>query len=81
MNIVYEKKKAAAQRYVARERNRIRNFKNRLSAGLRRLPPNSIHVFEDLDKGDFVSRKRLRSLGGRGVLEHPGGAYIEECRR
>jgi hypothetical protein len=42
--VVYEK-------YVARVRDRVRDFKNKLSAGLRRLLPKSIHVFEDLDKG------------------------------
>jgi putative transposase len=69
MKIVYERKKANAQRkgrrelyekYVARERNRRRDFKNKLSADLRRLSPNSIHVFEDLDKGDMVSRERVK---------------------
>ena len=34
------------------------DFKNKLSAGLRRLYLNSIHVFEDLDKEDLVSRKK-----------------------
>ncbi len=47
-----------AQRYVARERNRKRDFINKLSAGFRMLLPNSIHVFEDLDKR------------GRGIIEH-----------
>jgi len=67
MKIVYERKKAIAQRkgirelyerYEARERNRVRDFINRLAAGFRRLFPNTIHVFEDLDKGDMVSRKK-----------------------
>jgi len=48
------------EKYVARERNRERDFINKLSAGLRRLSPNSIHVFEDLDKGDMVSRERVK---------------------
>ena len=47
------------EKYVARERNRVRDFINKLSAGLRRLSPTSIHVFEDLDKGDMVSRGRV----------------------
>ncbi len=37
------------------------------------LLPNSIHVFEDLDKGDMVSRKKV---GGRGIIERPGKEYI-----
>jgi putative transposase len=44
---------------VARERNRGRDFKNKPSAGLRRILPNSIHVFEDLDREDLVSRKKV----------------------
>ncbi|MGC9067998.1 MAG: zinc ribbon domain-containing protein [Thermoprotei archaeon] len=71
MKIVYERKKAIAQRkgkrnlyekYVAREGNRVRDFKNKLSAGLRRLFPNTIHVFEDLEKEDLVSRKRVKKV-------------------
>jgi putative transposase len=27
---------------------------------LERLFPNTIHVFKDLDKGDMVSRKRVK---------------------
>jgi len=69
MKIVYERKKAIAQRkgrrelyerYKARERNREKDFRNKLSAALRRLSPNSIHVFEDLDKGDLVTRKKSK---------------------
>ena len=69
MKIVYEGKKVIAQRkgkrklyekYEARERNRVRDFINKLSAGLRRLSPNTIHVFEDLDKGDLVTRGRVK---------------------
>jgi putative transposase len=44
---------------VAREGNRRRDFKNELSAGFRRLLLNSIHVFEDLDKEDPISRKKV----------------------
>ena len=69
MKIAYEGKKANAQRKckrelyekcIARERNRERDFKNKLAAGLGRILPNSIHVFEDLDKGDMVSRERVK---------------------
>jgi len=64
---LYERKKAIAQRkgkrelyerYVRRERDREKDFINKPSAGLRRILPNPIHVFEDLDKEDLVSRKR-----------------------
>ncbi len=48
------------EKYEARERNRVRDFINKLSAGLKILPPNSIHVFEDLDKEDMVSRKKIK---------------------
>jgi putative transposase len=69
MKITYERKKAIAQRkgrrelyekYVRRERNREKDFINKLSAGLRMLFPNTIHVFEDLDKEDLVSRKKVK---------------------
>ncbi len=67
MKITYERKKAIAQskgrgelyeKYVRRERNREKDFINKLSAGLRSLFQNTIHVFEDLDKEDLVSRKK-----------------------
>jgi putative transposase len=63
-------KKAIAQRkgrrelyekYVRKERNREKDFINKLSAVLRMLFPNIIHVFEDLDKEDLVSRKRAKN--------------------
>jgi putative transposase len=69
MKITYERKKAIAQRkgkrelyekYVRRERNREKDFINKLSAGLRMLFQNTVHVFEDLDKEDLVSRKKRR---------------------
>ncbi len=41
------------------------------------LSPNTIHVFEDLDKGDMVSRKKVGGRGGRGIIERPG----KECIR
>ncbi len=67
---MYERKKATAQsknrkekyeKYIARERNRVKDFKNKLSASLRRLFPNTIHVFEDLDKDDLVNRKEAKT--------------------
>ena len=69
MKIVYERKKAIAQRegrrelyekYVRRERNREKDFINKLSAGLRSLFSNTVHVFEDLDKEDMINRKKRR---------------------
>jgi len=68
IKIVYEKKKAVAQskgkrelyeKYKARERSRVRDFINKLSAGLVRLLPNSIHVFEALDKENLTSKERV----------------------
>ena len=58
IKIVYEKKAVAQaknkkelyEKYKAKERSRVRDFINKLSAGLVRLLPNSIHVFEALDK-------------------------------
>ena len=66
MKIVYERKKRVAQsrglkdvyeKYVARERNRERDFVNKLASGLTRLLPNTTHVFEDLEKEELVSRR------------------------
>jgi putative transposase len=75
MKILYGRKKAIAQRkgkkrkgrgelyerYVRRERNREKDFINKPSAGLRMLLPNTVHVFEDLDKEDLVPRKRAKN--------------------
>ena len=67
MKITYERKKRIAQskglkdiyeKYVARERNRERDFINKLASGLIRLFPNTTHVLEGLEKGDLVSRKK-----------------------
>ncbi len=78
VKIVYKGKKAVEQskdkeefyeRYVARERNRIRDFRNKPVASLKRLLLSSVHVFEDLDKGDMVSRTVL----GKGLR----GAHIQ----
>ena len=74
IKIVYEKKKAIAQskgkrelyeKYKARERNRVKDFINKLSAGLVRLLPNSIHVFEALDKENLTSRERVYRIRRR----------------
>jgi putative transposase len=71
MKITYERKKRVAQskglkdiyeKYVVRERNRERDFINKLASGLTRLLPNTIHVFEDLDKEDLVSKKRVEKV-------------------
>jgi putative transposase len=67
MKIVYERKKRIAQsrglkdvyeKYVARERNRERDFINKLVSGLIRLFPNTIHVFENLEKEELVNRRK-----------------------
>jgi putative transposase len=67
MKITYERKKRVAQskglksiyeKYVARERNRERDFVNKLASGLTRLFPNTIHVFEDLEKEELVSKRK-----------------------
>jgi len=67
VKIVYERKKAVAQsrnkrevyeKYVKRERNRERDFINKLAKGLATLFPKAVHVFEDLEKEDLVSKKR-----------------------
>ena len=67
LKIVYEMKKRVAQskglkdiyeKYVARERNRERDFVNKLAGGLTKLFPNTIHVFEDLEKEDLISRRK-----------------------
>jgi putative transposase len=71
MKITYERKKRIAQskglkgiyeKYVVRERNRERDFINKLVSGLTRLFPNTIHIFENLDKEDLVSRKRIEKV-------------------
>jgi len=54
-------KRELYERYVRRERDREKDFINKPSAGLRRILPNPIHVFEDLDKEDLVSRKRAKN--------------------
>ena len=70
MKITYELKKSIAQsrgkrelyeEYVRRKRDREKDFINEPSAGLRMLSPKTIHVFEDLDREDLVSRKRAKN--------------------
>ena len=67
VKIVYERKKTVAQsrnkrevyeKYVKRERNREKDYVNKLAKGLAALFPNAVHVFEGLEKGDLVSRKK-----------------------
>jgi putative transposase len=67
MKITYEKKKRVAQskglkgiyeKYIVRERNRERDFINKLASGLTRLFPNTIHIFEDLEKEELVSKRK-----------------------
>jgi hypothetical protein len=65
------------EEYVRRERDSEKDSINKSSAGLRMLFQNTIHVFEDLDREDLVSRK----IGGREMLEYLGKEYIEEYRR
>jgi putative transposase len=68
MKIVYERKKAIAQskgkrklyeKYVRRERNRVRDFINKLSSQLIRTFPNTLHIFEDLEKEDMIGKGRV----------------------
>jgi len=67
MKIVYERKKAVTQsrgkreiyeKYVRRERNRERDYVNKLAKELVTLFPNAVHVFENLEKEDLVSKKK-----------------------
>ena len=67
MKIVYEKKKAVTQsknkreiyeKYVKRERNRERDFINKLAKGLATLVPSAVHVFEDLEKEYLISKNK-----------------------
>jgi putative transposase len=71
MKITYERKKRIAQsrglkdiyeKYVARERNRERDFINKLTSGLIKLLPNTVHVFEDLEKEDLIRKKKVRKI-------------------
>jgi len=68
MKIVYEKKKRIAQskgkrelyeKYVRREKNRVKDFINKLASQLTRTFPNTLHVFEDLEKDDMIGKGRV----------------------
>ena len=70
MKITYERKKSIAQsrgkrelyeECVRRKRGWKKDSINKPSAGLRMLSPNTIHIFEDLDREDLVSRKRAKN--------------------
>ena len=65
------------EEYVRRDRDREKDSINKPSAGLRMLFQNTIHVFEDLDREDLVSRE----IGGREMLEYLGKEYIEVYQR
>jgi putative transposase len=65
---VYERRKRVAQskgkrelyeKYVRRERNRVRDFTNKLASQLIRTFPNTLHVFEDLEKDDMIGKGRV----------------------
>ncbi|MEM1970592.1 MAG: zinc ribbon domain-containing protein [Sulfolobales archaeon] len=67
LKIVYEKKKATAQsigkkelfeKYAKRERNRERDYINKLVKQITTMFPNAIHVVEDLEKEDMVAKGR-----------------------
>jgi len=67
VKIVYERKKTVAQsrnkreiyeKYVKRERNREKDYVNKLVKGLVALFLDAAHVFEDLEKEDLVRRRR-----------------------
>jgi len=67
LKIVYEKKKGIAQsigkrglfeKYARRERNRERDFVNKLVKQLTTMFPNAVHVVEDLEKEDMVAREK-----------------------
>ncbi|MEM1638533.1 MAG: zinc ribbon domain-containing protein [Thermosphaera sp.] len=67
LKIVYEKKKATAQtlgkrelfeKYAKRERNREKDFVNKLVKQITTMFPSAVHVVEDLEKKDMVARER-----------------------
>ncbi|MEM4815413.1 MAG: zinc ribbon domain-containing protein [Ignisphaera sp.] len=67
LKIVYEKKKATAQsigkrelfeKYAKRERNRERDYINKLVNQITTMLPNAVHVVENLEKEDMVARGR-----------------------
>ncbi|MEM2278273.1 MAG: zinc ribbon domain-containing protein [Zestosphaera sp.] len=67
LKIVYEKKKATTQsigkrelfeKYAKRERNREKDFINKLVKQVTTMFPNAVHIVEDLEKEDLVARGR-----------------------
>ncbi|MEM0216676.1 MAG: zinc ribbon domain-containing protein [Candidatus Bathyarchaeia archaeon] len=67
LKIVYEGKEATAQsigkkelfeKYAKRERNREKDFVNKLVKQVTTLLPNAVHVVEDLEKEDMVAKRR-----------------------
>jgi putative transposase len=48
-----------------------KDFINKLVAGLRRLFQNTVHVFEDLDKEDLVSRRRAEKVRRKSNAKTP----------
>ena len=86
IKIVYERKKAVAQaknkkefyeKYEVRERSRVRDFINKLSAGL-------VSCYQTLStysrlwiKRVLHLRRRFIGVGGRGMLEHLGGGFTK----
>jgi hypothetical protein len=86
---VYERKKATAQskgkkdlyeKYVARERNREKDFVNKLVAGLR-IHSRTLFIFSRILIRRISCLGRGLRIGGRGMLEHHGKEYIEECQK
>lgn len=47
------------EKNVRRERNRERDFVNKLAKGLGGMFPGAIHVFEDLENECLASKKRM----------------------
>ncbi len=69
IKIVYEAKKAITQsiskrdlyeKYAKREKYRERDFINKMTSQLTRLFPNTIHVFEDLNKSNLVEKSKIK---------------------
>ncbi|MEM4018448.1 MAG: IS200/IS605 family accessory protein TnpB-related protein [Sulfolobales archaeon] len=67
MKTVYEKEKATAQsigerklfeKYAKRERNKEKDYINKLVKQVTTLLPNAVHVVENLEKEDMVARGR-----------------------
>ena len=66
LKVVYEKKATAQsigkrklfEKYAKRERNREKDFVNKLVKQITTLFPNALHVVENLEKRDLVARGR-----------------------